>query len=303
MKRCAVVLVVLAVACGASLAAQRPSFRSAVELVLLNVTVTGPGGRFVSDLSAEDFQILEDGRPQEVTFFSSANVPLSVSLLIDTSSSMDSHLAQAQEAALNFIAKLRPGDTAEVISFDSRVEVVQRPTNDRDLLETAIRRLRASGATSLYNAVYIALSQLAKRKPDTAEDVRRHVIVVLSDGADTSSLVTFEQVLDTAKRSQTVIYAIALGVEEVPLKQSLKQSDGEFALRQLTQQTGGRVFLSKRPTDLLDVYSQIASELSNQYVLGFPPTGRETGWRRLAVTVRQPNVQARTRTGYYAANP
>jgi Ca-activated chloride channel family protein len=282
---------------------QRPAFRSTIDLVMLNVTVTGPGGKYMADLSADDFQVLEDGRAQEVAFFSPANVPLSVSLVLDTSSSMDEEMPLSKQAAMDFIAKLRPGDVAEVVSFDSRVEVMQPLTSDRALLEAAIQRMRAGGATALYNAVYIVLKQFEKIKPATTDDVRRHVIVVLSDGEDTSSLVTFEQLLDTAKRSQTVIFTVGLGLEEPIAK--VARSDAEFGLRQLAQDTGGRLFMPKRPTELADVYTQIANELRNQYILGYLSSnaGADGAWRRVSVRVNRPNLQARTRAGYYAAMP
>jgi VWFA-related protein len=280
-------------------AAQRPAFRSAVELVLLNVTVTGPGQQFVTDLASEDFIISEEGRQQELAFFSPARTPLLVSLLVDTSSSMEEQMPQARQAALDFVAKLRPGDVAEVVSFDSRVEVLQQLTDDRKLLQEAIGRLRAGGSTALYNAIYIALNQQSKMRPASTDDIRRQVIVVLSDGEDTSSLVTYEQLLDTAKRSQTVIYGIGLGLEE----DVAKRKEGEFALRELAKETGGRVFLPKRSEDLADVYTQVANELANQYVLGFLSTNHGSGWRRLVVQVRRPNMQVRTRAGYYADSP
>lgn len=283
-------------------ARQRPSFRAAIELVMLNVAVTGPGGRYVADLSGDDFQVLEDSQPQEIAYFSHANVPLSVSLVLDTSSSMDGQMVLSKQAAMDFIARLRPDDIAEVVSFDSRVEVLQPMTSNRGLLEAAIQRMRASGSTALYNAVYIVLKQLDKRQPQTNDDVRRRVIVVLSDGEDTSSLVTFDQLLDSAKRSQTVIFAVGLGLEQAT---KTTRSDAEFGLRQLTQETGGRLFLPKRPVDLVDVYTQIANELTNQYVIGYlSSNARADGaWRRITVRVLRPNLQARTRAGYYAATP
>ena len=119
-----IVSVLLGVAVVCLDARQRPSFRSTIDLVMLNVTVTGPGGKYVSDLSADDFQVLEDGRPQDVAYFSPANVPLSVSLVLDTSSSMDEEMPLSKQAAMDFIARLRPGDVAEVVSFDSKVEVL-----------------------------------------------------------------------------------------------------------------------------------------------------------------------------------
>ena len=298
------VLVILSVALVGAVslhALQRPSFRSTIDLVMLNVTVTGPGGRYVADLSADDFQILEDGRAQDVAYFSPANVPLSVSLVLDTSSSMDDEMVLSKQAAMDFIARLRPGDVAEIVSFDSRVEVLQPMTGDRTLLEAAIQRMRAGGATALYNAVYIVLRQLDKVKPQTGDDVRRQVIVVLSDGEDTASLVTLDDLLDSAKRSQTVIYTVGLGLEVL----TTKFSNGEYGLRQLARETGGRMFLPKGPMDLVDVYTLIANELTNQYVVGYLSNNARVdgAWRRIAVRLQRPNLQARTRAGYYAATP
>jgi Ca-activated chloride channel family protein len=278
-------------------APQRPSFRSGVELVLLNVTATDGSGRFVSDLTADDFEVFEEGRPQEITFFSPALAPMFVSLLIDTSSSMDDRMPWAQQAAADFVARLRPSDVAEVISFDSRVEVLQPMTSDKKLLEMAIRRTKAGGSTALYNAVYIALKQLSQTRPNVVDEVRRQVIVLLSDGEDTSSLVTYEEMLDFAKRSQTVIYTIGLGLEET----ASKKSNSEFLLRQVAVETGGRLFMPKRPEDLADVYGRISQELTNQYLLGYLASANSSqgAWRRVSVRVRRPNVQARTRSGYY----
>ncbi len=283
---------------------QRPSFRSTLALVMLNVTVIGPGGQYVAGLSGNDFHVTEDGRPQELAYFAPANIPLSVSLVLDTSSSMDDEMALSRQAAMDFIAKLRPGDVAEIVSFDSRVEVLQTMTADRALLNAAIQRMRAGGATALYNAVYIVLRGLAKAKPNTDDDVRRQVIVVLSDGEDTSSLVTFDHLLDAARRSQTAIYTVGLGLEEGTGPRSTRQ-DGEFGLRQLARETGGRLFMPRRPTDLAEVYDQIASELTSQYVLGYlSNNARADGaWRRISVRVAGPSLQARTRAGYYADTP
>jgi Ca-activated chloride channel family protein len=294
------VALAVAIAASAALYAQRPSFRTGVDLVLLNVSVTGPGGRHVGDLTADDFVVFEDGRPQNVSFFSRSDTPLAVSMLIDTSSSMEERLPLAQRAAIDFVAKLRPGDTAEIVDFDNRIEVLQPFTSDRHLLEEAILKTRAGGSTALYNAVYIALKQLQKARPQRGDEVRRDVIVVLSDGEDTSSLVSFEELLDAVKRSQTAIYTIGLALE--PLSSKATTLTGEFVLRRLAQETGGQLFTAKQPSELANVYSQIADELATQYVLGYLSTNaRKNGdWRSTAVSVRRPNFQARTRPGYYA---
>ncbi len=294
-------LVTAAVAGGMILhAEQRPLFRSDVELISWTVSVTGPGGRHVSGLRADDFDIFEDGRPQELGYFAPATTALSVSLLLDSSSSMEESMPLAQRAATEFVTKLRASDVAQVVDFDSRVEVLQPFTNNRALLETAIQRTHAGGSTALYNAVYIALRQFEKMRGRTPEEVGREVIVLLSDGDDTSSLVTFDELLDTAKRSQTVIYTIGLGLEDPAGR--VMPANGEFGLRRLAQETGGRLFLAKRPEDLSNVYTQIADELTSQYVLGYLSRNerRDGGWRRVAVRVHQPQLQARTRAGYYA---
>jgi Ca-activated chloride channel family protein len=281
-------------------AEQRPSFRSDVELISLTVSVTGPGGRYVSGLSADDFDISEDGQPQEIGYFSPANTALSISLLLDSSSSMEERMPLAQRAATEFVARLRANDIAQIVDFDSRVEVLQPFTSDRSLLEIAIQRTRAGGSTALYNAVYIALRQFEKMRTLSRDEVRRDVIVVLSDGDDTSSLVTFDELLDAAKRSQTVIYTIGLGLDAPAGR--LTPATGEFGLRRLAQETGGRLFLAKRPEDLSDVYTTIADELTSQYVLGYLSRNdrRDAGWRSIAVRVHRPQLLARTRAGYYA---
>jgi Ca-activated chloride channel homolog len=280
---------------------ERATFRSAIELVLLNVTVTGPGGRYVRDLEQDDFQVLEEGRVQDVTLFSPADMPLSVSLLLDTSASMSRDLPLAKRAALEFIARLRPHDVAQILSFNTRAEVLQPMTGDRGLLEGAIHRIRPRGDTALYNSVYIVLKELAKARKEPGDDIRRQVIVIVSDGEDTSSLVTFDHVLDLAKHSQTVIYTIRFS----PRVGQTIRSKGEFVLRQLARETGGRLFVPKLPTDLPGVYSEIANELTNQYVLGYLSNDRRQDgqWRRVVVRVRRSDLQARTRAGYYAPIP
>jgi Ca-activated chloride channel family protein len=152
----------------------------------------------------------------------------------------------------------------------------------------------------MYNAVYIALRELGALATPPAGQVRRDVVVVLSDGEDTSSLVTFDHLLDAAKRSQTVIYTIGLGLGAAPTRRSAVPP--EVALRTLARETGGRLFLARDGRGLSEVYDAIAEELASQYVLGYTSNALERpGWRRVAVRVTRPNAQARTRPGYYAA--
>jgi Ca-activated chloride channel family protein len=281
---------------------QVPSFRAGVELVSLNVTVTDPAARFITDLDEVDFQVYEDGVKQDVTFFNRTNLPIALALLVDTSASMEARLPVAQEAAIGFAHKLRPQDLAEVIDFDSRVVILQAFTNRAAELEQAIRRTSAGGSTSMYNAIYIALKDLKKAVATSVQDIRRQAIVVLSDGEDTSSLLPFEEVLDLAKRSETAIYAIGLRAADGASFTNKGFKEAEFVLRQLAQETGGRAFFPSQIADLANIYNQISDELSSQYTVGYTSKNarRDGAWRRIVVRVDRPSTTARTKQGYFA---
>ena len=284
--------------------AQQPSFRSAIDVVSMSVTVTDSTNRYVTDLTEKEFEIFEDGVKQELTLFNRTNLPVALSLLIDTSSSMEDRMATAQDAAIGFIRKLRPTDIGEVIGFDSRAEVLQKFTSNTAELEQAIRKTVAGGSTSLNNALYISLKGLKKIPVQQEEEIRRQAIVLLSDGEDTSSLVSFDDVLDLARRSETAIYAIGL-MEDGSGTQSKGFREATYALRQLTTDTGGRAFFPSDIKALSSVYGQIYDELSSQYTIGYTSKNprRDGAWRRLVVRVARPNVQARTKQGYFAPTP
>jgi len=278
---------------------QGGAFRSGIDLVSLNVTVTDPSGRFVTDLLQEDFSVFEDGVKQDVTFFSKTNLPLSLSLLVDTSASMDDKIATVRAAATGFVAHLRTEDRTQLIDFDSRVNVLLPFTSAHPELDRAIASLSAGGSTALYNAVYIALKELKKNQARSAEELRRQAIVLLTDGEDTSSLVSFEEVLEQTKRSETAVYAIGLRARDSNIGKGY--SEAEFVLRQLTSQTGGRVFFPEAVADLAAIYSQIWQELSSQYLLGYSSKNprRDGRWRRVVVRAERPSTLSRTKLGYY----
>src|SRR5262245_6092245 len=288
---------------GLDIRAQGPGvrFRAGVDVVLLNVTVTDGARRYVTDLDLGDFTVLEEGRPQNITFFRKADVRLALALLIDSSASMDEALPIAQEAAAGFVRQLGPADVATVIDFDSRVQILAPFTDDKTALDDAIRNTVAAGSTSMYNAVYIALRELGKiRLNDEQEVPRRRAIVLLSDGEDTSSLVTFDEVLDVAQRSDSVIYAIGLGIEPSAARRS---GDPSFVLTRLAQQTGGRAFFPSLAKDLTGVYADIRDELSSQYLLAYVSSNERTGrWRNVNVRVNRPGLTVRTKQGYFAGS-
>ena len=279
---------------------QTPSFRTGIDIVSVTVTVTDPEGHYITDLEQADFRVFEDGIQQELSFFTRSPLPIALALLIDTSASMERRLQTAQEAASGFANRLRPQDLASVIDFDSRVNILEGFTNDVDRLERAIRRTAAGGSTSLHNAIYISLKELSKVRARTPDEIRRQSIIVLSDGEDTSSLVGFDEVLELAKRSETAIYAIGLRTREHRSSRGFQEA--EYVLRQLSQETGGRVFFPGSIDELTDIYGQIADELSSQYTIGYTSKNplRDGQWRRIIVQSTRPSATARTKRGYYA---
>jgi Ca-activated chloride channel family protein len=273
-------------------------FHGGVDLVSLNVTVSD-GTHFVTDLSQPEFEVFEDGVKQDVSFFSKVQQPIALAVLLDTSASMENKLATAQEAASGFARRMRPGDLMEVVAFDGQVNILQEFTGDVPSLERAIRQATVNGSTSLYNALYISLKNLQKARARNTEDIRRQAIVVLSDGDDTSSLVAYDEVLRVAKRGETAIYAIGLRQNEQG-RRDFKEA--EFVLRQLSTETGGRVFYPNAVSELSKIYDLIAQELASQYSIGYTSKNpmRNGAWRRLSVRVTRPGLTARTRQGYYA---
>jgi len=285
----------------ATLVAQQGKFRAGIELVSLNVTVT-EAGRYVTGLEQDDFEVFEDGARQNITFFSKVQQPIALAILLDTSNSMEDKLATAQEAAIGFVRRMKKDDVSEVIDFNSRVFIPQGFTHDVSALERAIRQTSVNGSTSLYNAIYVSLRGLKDERAKSAEEIRRQAIVVLSDGDDTSSLIEYEDVLDLAKRSETAIYAIGLRQQETGRG---KFKEAEFVLRQLSQETGGRVFFPANIAELPKIYEQISEELASQYSIAYSSKNpmRNGAWRRIDVRVKKPGLTARARRGYYGPTP
>jgi Ca-activated chloride channel homolog len=290
-------LVALAFVLSIPLAAQQGRFRAGVDLVSLNVTVMD-GTRYVTGLAESDFEVYEDGVKQSLTIFSQVQQPIALAILLDTSNSMEDKIATAQEAATGFVRRMKKNDVIEVIDFNSQVRIPQPFTNDVGALERAIRQTKVNGSTSLYNALYVSLKGLKDERAKSSEEIRRQAIVVLSDGDDTSSVIEYEDVLELAKRSETAIYAIGLRQQESGRG---KFKEAEFVLRQLSQETGGRVFFPTSVAELPKIYEQISEELASQYSMAYSSKNpmRNGAWRRIDVRVNKPGLVARSRRGYY----
>jgi Ca-activated chloride channel family protein len=295
--RVATIAAVIVCVVSIGMAAQQGKFRAGVELVSLNVTVM-EGAKYVTGLQQEDFEVYEDGAKQSLSFFSAVQQPIALAILLDTSNSMEEKIATAQEAATGFVRRMKKDDVIEVIEFNSQVRIPQPFTNDMNALERAIRQTTVNGSTSLYNAIYVSLRGLKDERAKNAEEIRRQAIVVLSDGDDTSSVIEYDDVLDLAKRSETAIYAIGLRQQESGRG---KFKEAEFVLRQLSQETGGRVFFPTSVAELPKIYEQISDELASQYTMAYSSKNpmHNGAWRRIDVRVNKPGVSARTRRGYY----
>jgi Ca-activated chloride channel homolog len=280
-------------------------FRSGIQMVPLTVTVTNRVGRPVSGLTSSQFTILEDGARQTLSYFSTVESPVDVAFLLDTSSSMNRELPLAREAACGLARRLRPGDRGAVAGVAETMFEAQPLTPDVASVERAIRSIHASGATAIYEAVYIRMREFERSSRNVSE-LRRRAIVLLSDGLDNASRIEFDDLLDSVRRSDVVIYIILLDRD---LRNAMGSSEGasavqaDFAMRSLARDSGGRMFTPQSGAELSGIYDTIAYELGNQYVLGYIPTRQDSdgSFRRIAVHVRHPDAaQARTRAGYYA---
>jgi Ca-activated chloride channel family protein len=284
---------------------QVPRFRGGVDLVALNVVVTDGRQKPVSGLTQENFIVFEDGVEQDVSFFATSHVPLDLALLLDTSASMSDKMQTVHEAATGFVSSLAAGDRISIVDIKDTVKVLHGLDGNLDGARAAIRTTAARGGTALYNGIYMTLKELARHRSDG--EVRRQAIAVLSDGDDTASLVTFDDVMDAAKRSGVAIYTIALR-SAVDIREA-KASGGMgagYSMKALALETGARSFFPEDIGQLAGVYGTIAEELASQYALGYTPknAARDGAYRRVAVQVANVGgVRTRTRAGYVSADP
>jgi Ca-activated chloride channel family protein len=276
-------------------------FRSHASVVALNVTVTD-GNKPVAGLGPLDFQIFEDGVPQRVSFFETRSVPMDVILLLDTSASMRARMPVVHEAAKSFMRVLRPEDRGAVVAFNDSVRVLQGLTSDPAAIESAISSTSADGSTALHTALYVALKQFGAMAK-SSDAVRRQAIAVLSDGVDTSSLVSFDDVVAVARRTGVNVYTIALRDEGASSGWGQAGPDSEYGLRVLAKETGAASFFPANIRELKGVYRAIANELEAQYSIAYTPTDSRADGRFRRIVVRvpsRPGLQPRARAGYTA---
>jgi len=283
------------------LAAQNdpPNFRMDVKLVNLFVNVTDKTGAIVGGLGKDDFQVFEDGRPQEIKIFErQSEIPLNLVLAIDTSGSTAKDLNIEQNAARHFIhALMRQQDQMSLIQFATDVQQLVPFTNKVPQLDHGLNSLRVGDATALYDAVYLGSESLAKKEG-------RKVLVLVSDGGDTAKSTTYPEAQEQALRSEVMIYSII----DVPIEASAgRDTGGEHALITLSEQTGGKSFYASEG-GLEKAFEKVSEDLRTQYFIGYYPHDQEKGrsFHRVTVTVPRAAKDAfdiRHKTGYYSEPP
>ena len=273
---------------------QEPTFRSSTRIVPVITTVTDAQGRLVPSLERDEFTILDNGKPQEITFFQNDVQPFTVVVMMDYSASMTANLDLLKNAAEQFILRLLPADRGQVGSFSDKIQFSGEFTNDRDDLIFALNDLQFGNPTRLYDAIDASMDML--------QDVDgRKVVLVFTDGDDTASRKGFGDVLDHARDDEVMIYAIGLESEYFN-GQRMVRSRPAGALKRLAEETGGGYFELKKTDDLAPTFSRVAQELHSQYTLGFTPAVLDGKEHKLLVRMNKPGMNARARRSYIASS-
>jgi Ca-activated chloride channel family protein len=274
---------------------EAPAFKSNVDLVLVNVTVTDSEDRLVNDLHASDFSVLDGKRLQQIRYFSSEDAPISIAVILDASQSMGIKLEQAREAALEFFSYSNPKDEFAVVSFADTAHVLADFTDSEAEIESALHPVEAAGQTAFWDAVYLGLKQMGSAR------FSKRAMLVISDGGDNHSRYTEGEIKSILKEVDVQVYAIDI-FERYP--KTPEEKSGFLALDEITSITGGRAFLTHDSNELHRAVRQISDELRAQYVLGYLPgqSARDGKWHKIKVELRVPKsrkFRAHTRQGYY----
>jgi Ca-activated chloride channel homolog len=271
----------------------QPTFRSSVRTVPVYATVLDSSGRLVPDLVQEDFSISDNGKPAEIALFSSEPQPFTAVVMMDTSASMTANLKLLNRAAEQFLLRLLPVDRAQVGAFNDKIQLSGTFTNDRDELIAALDDLYFGNPTRLNDAIAASLDALQ------GIDGRR-VVLVFTDGEDTSSRTRFGTVLDRARDEEVMVYSIGLESEYFNGMRVVRSKPSRD-LRKISEETGGGYFELQKTIDLSPTFSRVAQELRSQYLIGFAPATLDGKVHKLDVRVNRPGMTVRARKSYLAA--
>ncbi len=288
---------------------QLPTIKVEVDVVNILCTVRDNNGGLVADLTKDDFIIMEDGRPQEIRYFArEADVPLTIGLLVDVSKSQEALIEVERHAAHRFFSEvLRDKDLAFLISFGVDAELLQDLTGSAELLRAGLEKLRLNAAVSgplpgpiptgnrrgtiLYDAIFLASEDMLR------DEVGRKVIVVITDGVDVGSRITKARAIEAAQKADAIIYSIYYADPRY------QQFGGGFGdLKDMAEETGGRVFRVRRKYPLERIFAEIQEEMRSQYSIGYTPTNPEKdgSFRKIEIRTKQKGLKVLHRKGYYA---
>ncbi len=297
------------------------TFKVDVNVVNLFFNVKDKRGMLVPNLAKDEFEVLEDGQPQTIKYFSAdSNQPLTLGILIDSSVSQERVLPMEKDVGGSFLQEvLRPKDLAFVISFDVTVDLLQDFTNDNHYLRTALDRAKINGGgpvgappgvgggpfptsttprgTLLYDAIYLASNE------KLAHEVGRKAMIILTDGEDQGSQMKIRDAIEAAQRSDSVVYVILIADRGF---YGAFGYSGDRDMKKLAEECGGRVIsVGNKYDKLKEAFDQIANELRSQYSIGYTPTNnkRDGSFRRVEVKTKSNNYKVQARTGYYAPSP
>jgi len=297
--RSTTVLSVLAVAClGAGPRVDGQQFRAAIDLVRLPVVVAARDGQLVRGLKPEDFEVREEGSPQKIAYFAEGApgeaLPLHLGLLLDGSESMERDLREAASAAIQFIGALDEAIDVTLLDFDSKVRVGRFSPPSYPMLFERIRERKAGGMTALYDALGVYVETALSREG-------QHVVLLYTDGGDSSSRMSFGKLQDLLRLGNVLVYAIGY-LENQTSSGRLPQ---QLRVTQIARETGGEAFFPSSPKEIHEFYAKILDELASRYTIGYVPAApvAEGKFRRVEVKLTRPDLRGakvRTRTGYLA---
>lgn len=273
---------------------QEPTFRSGTKIVAVYATVTDSNGRLIPDLAKEEFEILDNDKPQALAVFSSEIQPISVVVMLDTSGSMTNNIDLVKAAAEQFFLRLLPKDRGQAGAFNDKIQMLSELTGDRDQLIAALRDVDYGYPTRLWDAVHAGLDSLSGLEG-------RRVVLVFTDGADTASKADFGSTQDRARSEEAMVYAIGLRGNEPGPGGRPMTTRPDRRLRRLADETGGGYFELDDKDQLTSTFTRVSEELHSQYLIGFSPEARDGKVHKLEVRVKRPGAKARARKSYVAS--
>ena len=271
----------------------QPVFRSSVRTVPIYATVVDSSGRLVPSLERTDFSVVDNGKPAEIALFSNESQPFTAVVMLDTSASMTANLKLLNRAAEQFLLRLLPVDRAQVGAFNDKIQLSGTFTNDRDELIGALNDLYFGNPTRLNDGIAAGLDALKGIEG-------RRVVLVFTDGEDTSSRLGFKTVMERARDEEVMVYSIGLESEYFNGMRVVRSRPSRD-LRKISDETGGGYFELQRTDELSPTFTRVAQELRSQYLIGFAPVALDNRVHKLDVKVNKPGMTVRARRSYLAA--